>query len=90
MAAPGPDVRQKDGPHPHEALLDPTGNFLLVPDLTLTHAQTRLQHLEMDHATANGGARQVTRCPQTASVSTPSTSWATPSQAGPLLTAEVA
>ncbi|PMD39224.1 3-carboxy-cis,cis-mucoante lactonizing enzyme [Hyaloscypha variabilis F] len=33
MAAPGPDVRQKDGPHPHEALLDPTGKFLLVPDL---------------------------------------------------------
>ena len=33
MAAPGPDVRQKDGPHPHETLLDPTGQFLLVPDL---------------------------------------------------------
>ena len=33
MAAPGPDVRQKDGPHPHQALLDPTGKFLLVPDL---------------------------------------------------------
>ena len=33
MAAPGPDVRQKAGPHPHEALLDPTGKFILVPDL---------------------------------------------------------
>lgn len=33
MAAPGPDVRQKDGPHPHQTLLDPTGKFLLVPDL---------------------------------------------------------
>jgi hypothetical protein len=33
MAAPGPDVRQKNGPHPHQTLLDPTGKFLLVPDL---------------------------------------------------------
>lgn len=33
MAAPGPDVRQKNGPHPHMTLLDPTGKFLLVPDL---------------------------------------------------------
>lgn len=33
MAAPGPNERQKDGPHPHQTLLDPTGKYLLVPDL---------------------------------------------------------
>ncbi|TVY82706.1 putative 6-phosphogluconolactonase [Lachnellula suecica] len=32
IPAPGPNERQ-DVPHPHEALLDPTGKFLLVPDL---------------------------------------------------------
>jgi 6-phosphogluconolactonase (cycloisomerase 2 family) len=32
MASPGPNERQ-DKPHPHQALLDPTGRFLLVPDL---------------------------------------------------------
>jgi len=33
MAAPGPNERQKDGSHPHQALLDPTGKYLLIPDL---------------------------------------------------------
>jgi 6-phosphogluconolactonase (cycloisomerase 2 family) len=32
MSAPGPNSRQ-NAPHPHEALLDPTGKFLLIPDL---------------------------------------------------------
>ncbi|CAI6334006.1 unnamed protein product [Periconia digitata] len=32
LAQPGPNPRQ-DVPHPHEALLDPTGKFILVPDL---------------------------------------------------------
>ncbi|KAI1824119.1 Lactonase, 7-bladed beta-propeller-domain-containing protein [Xylaria intraflava] len=32
MAAPGPNSRQ-DAPHPHSTYVDPTGNFLLVPDL---------------------------------------------------------
>ncbi|PVI03899.1 putative isomerase YbhE [Periconia macrospinosa] len=32
LAQPGPNVRQ-DVPHPHETLLDPTGKFILVPDL---------------------------------------------------------
>ncbi|KAI1437441.1 putative isomerase YbhE [Xylaria sp. CBS 124048] len=32
MAAPGPNPRQ-DAPHPHSTYVDPTGNFLLVPDL---------------------------------------------------------
>lgn len=32
MAVPGPDARQ-DSPHPHQVRLDPTGKFLLSPDL---------------------------------------------------------
>jgi 6-phosphogluconolactonase (cycloisomerase 2 family) len=32
MTQKGPNSRQ-DVPHPHEALLDPTGKFMLVPDL---------------------------------------------------------
>jgi 6-phosphogluconolactonase (cycloisomerase 2 family) len=33
MPAPGPVPNRQDSPHPHEALLDPTGRFILVPDL---------------------------------------------------------
>ncbi|KAJ4287202.1 hypothetical protein N0V90_012600 [Kalmusia sp. IMI 367209] len=32
LSKPGPNSRQ-DVPHPHETLLDPTGKFILVPDL---------------------------------------------------------
>ncbi|KAI1463379.1 3-carboxy-cis,cis-mucoante lactonizing enzyme [Daldinia caldariorum] len=32
MSAPGPNARQ-NAPHPHAAQLDPTGRFLIVPDL---------------------------------------------------------
>ncbi|KAL2017434.1 hypothetical protein VTK56DRAFT_2090 [Thermocarpiscus australiensis] len=32
MAQPGPNPRQ-DVPHPHEVFVDPTGKFILVPDL---------------------------------------------------------
>ncbi|KEY68289.1 hypothetical protein S7711_07041 [Stachybotrys chartarum IBT 7711] len=32
IAAPGPNPRQ-DASHPHQALVDPTGGFILVPDL---------------------------------------------------------
>jgi 6-phosphogluconolactonase (cycloisomerase 2 family) len=32
MAAPGPKENQ-DAPHPHQAVLDPTGAFIVVPDL---------------------------------------------------------
>jgi 6-phosphogluconolactonase (cycloisomerase 2 family) len=32
ISSPGPNERQ-DRPHPHQTLLDPTGKFLLVPDL---------------------------------------------------------
>lgn len=30
---PGPVVGRQDSPHPHESLLDPTGDFIVVPDL---------------------------------------------------------
>ncbi|KAF2146385.1 uncharacterized protein K452DRAFT_264171 [Aplosporella prunicola CBS 121167] len=33
MAAPGPIASRQDAPHEHEAVLDPSGRYLLVPDL---------------------------------------------------------
>lgn len=33
LSAPGPNPERQDAPHPHQALLDPTGQYLLVPDL---------------------------------------------------------
>lgn len=33
LEQPGPDADRQDAPHEHEAILDPTGKFLLVPDL---------------------------------------------------------
>ncbi|KAF2872080.1 6-phosphogluconolactonase [Massariosphaeria phaeospora] len=33
MAAPGPNRGRQDAPHPHHVFVDPTGDFLLVPDL---------------------------------------------------------
>jgi 6-phosphogluconolactonase (cycloisomerase 2 family) len=33
MSQPGPVPDRQDAPHPHEALVDPTDSFILVPDL---------------------------------------------------------
>ncbi|KAF2009753.1 putative isomerase YbhE [Aaosphaeria arxii CBS 175.79] len=33
MSAPGPNAARQKGPHPHHVFTDPTGNFLLAPDL---------------------------------------------------------
>jgi hypothetical protein len=33
MSAPGPDPDPQNAPHPHEALVDPTDSFIVVPDL---------------------------------------------------------
>jgi 6-phosphogluconolactonase (cycloisomerase 2 family) len=33
LSQPGPDAARQDSPHPHEAFTDPTGQYLLVPDL---------------------------------------------------------
>lgn len=30
---PGPDPARQEAPHPHDAIVDPTGQYLLVPDL---------------------------------------------------------
>ncbi|THW74708.1 3-carboxy-cis,cis-mucoante lactonizing enzyme, partial [Aureobasidium pullulans] len=33
LTKPGPNAERQDAPHEHEAVLDPTGNFIVVPDL---------------------------------------------------------
>ncbi|KAK6210479.1 hypothetical protein LQW54_006226 [Pestalotiopsis sp. IQ-011] len=33
LAEPGPNPDRQDAPHPHEAILDPTGEYIIVPDL---------------------------------------------------------
>lgn len=33
LAEKGPNPWRQDAPHPHQAVIDPTGNFVLVPDL---------------------------------------------------------
>lgn len=33
LDGPGPDPSRQDASHPHQAVLDPTGSFILVPDL---------------------------------------------------------
>ncbi|KAK5047602.1 hypothetical protein LTR84_006699 [Exophiala bonariae] len=33
LSKPGPDAARQDSPHPHEAVTDPTGQYILVPDL---------------------------------------------------------
>lgn len=33
LSAPGTDLSRQDSPHPHEALVDPTDSFVVVPDL---------------------------------------------------------
>lgn len=33
MPTPGPNPSRQEAPHPHQALVDPTDSFILVPDL---------------------------------------------------------
>ena len=33
MSAPGPNPSRQNAPHPHEALIDPTDSYVVVPDL---------------------------------------------------------
>ncbi|CAK1359246.1 hypothetical protein CB0940_05484 [Cercospora beticola] len=33
IPSPGPDPDRQDAPHPHEAFVDPTGQYILLPDL---------------------------------------------------------
>lgn len=45
---PGPVADSQAAPHPHEAIRDPTGNFLLVPDLGADLVRT----FSIDHTTS--------------------------------------
>ncbi|KAF2456397.1 Lactonase, 7-bladed beta-propeller-domain-containing protein [Lineolata rhizophorae] len=49
MDEPGPNRYRQDAPHPHEVLLDPTGAFLLAPDLGLD----QIHMWAIDAATGN-------------------------------------
>jgi 6-phosphogluconolactonase (cycloisomerase 2 family) len=33
MTSPGPNPSRQDAPHPHQALIDPTDSYIVVPDL---------------------------------------------------------
>ncbi|KAM5348143.1 hypothetical protein ACJ41O_007967 [Fusarium nematophilum] len=33
LSGPGPDLSRQEAPHPHAAVVDPSGRFILVPDL---------------------------------------------------------
>ncbi|CAG7943642.1 unnamed protein product [Penicillium olsonii] len=51
MSAPGPNAERQDAPHPHGVTVDPTGRFVLVPDLgadlvRIFHINPTTGHLE--------------------------------------------
>lgn len=64
MPQPGPK-QQQDAPHPHQVILDPTGSFLLVPDLgadqvrvyAIDHHSGRLKACPSLNFTAGSGPR---------------------------------
>jgi 6-phosphogluconolactonase (cycloisomerase 2 family) len=68
MSQPGPDPSRQDAPHPHEALVDPTDSFVLVPDLgadlvrifKIDHATSKLTESTPYHATPGSGPRHGT------------------------------
>lgn len=65
LSAPGPNAARQDAPHEHEAILDPTGQYVLVPDLgadlvrVFSWDQTTLKLKQLDplHATPGSGPR---------------------------------
>ncbi|KAJ4349699.1 uncharacterized protein N0V89_008316 [Didymosphaeria variabile] len=59
MAAPGPRPDRQDKPHPHAAFTDPTGDFLIVPDLGAD--LTRIFKID-------GKTGELTACPAIASL----------------------
>lgn len=59
MAAPGPRPDRQDKPHPHAAFTDPTGDFLIVPDLGAD--LTRIFNI-------NQSTGELTACPAAASL----------------------
>lgn len=54
MSGPGPNAARQDAPHPHEVIVDPTGQFLLAPDLGAD--QVRVWSI-------NSSSGQLTTCP---------------------------
>ncbi|KAJ6130582.1 Cytochrome cd1-nitrite reductase-like C-terminal heme d1 [Penicillium capsulatum] len=62
MAAPGPVASRQDSPHPHGVVVDPTGRFVLVPDLgadvvRIFHVNPSTAHLEpMEPLVLNPGS----------------------------------
>lgn len=49
MSQPGPVPDRQDAPHPHEAIVDPTDSFILVPDL----GADLIRIFSIDPATSN-------------------------------------
>ncbi|KAJ5806016.1 uncharacterized protein N7503_003618 [Penicillium pulvis] len=51
MSSPGPNAARQDAPHPHGVIVDPTGRFVLIPDLgadlvRIFHINPETGHLE--------------------------------------------
>jgi 6-phosphogluconolactonase (cycloisomerase 2 family) len=65
LAHPGPNPVRQNAPHPHEALVDPTDSFILVPDLgadlvrvfSIDHATSRLTERTPYEAKPGSGPR---------------------------------
>ena len=67
LSQPGADPSRQDAPHPHETVLDPTGKFILVPDLGadlvhvygVQHGSLALKELSPLTVTAGDGPRHL-------------------------------
>lgn len=65
LSHPGPEADRQDAPHQHEAILDPTGHYVLVPDLgadlvriySWDQESLKLHPLAPLHAAAGSGPR---------------------------------
>jgi 6-phosphogluconolactonase (cycloisomerase 2 family) len=62
FGSPGPNPARQDAPHPHQIILDPTGKYVLVPDLgsDAVHVfyidPTTFQLCRRDSLSAEGGS----------------------------------
>ncbi|KAJ5116890.1 Cytochrome cd1-nitrite reductase-like C-terminal heme d1 [Penicillium angulare] len=67
MSHPGPNTTRQDAPHPHGAFVDPTGKFVLVPDLgadlvrifAINSSTGYLEPVQPYHATPGSGPRHL-------------------------------
>ena len=68
LSKPGTDPDRQDAPHPHEALVDPTDSFIVVPDLgadlvrvfSIDHATSKLTESTPFNAVPGSGPRHGT------------------------------